>query len=581
MEEPIIESILVADCGTVTTKLLLLERVEASYRFVAQAETLTTSNPPWHDVSVGVFYAIEELEEITKRTFFSQGRLITPRQGAEGVDAFVVLLSASEPLHIVLAGLIREASLESARRAAAGSYAVIDAMLSRENSLQSPQETWARTIRRLAPDIVFLVGGVDGGAVRPVLELAEAIALAVSMTEKNHRPMVLYAGNESLRPKVTKLLGKLTQVEVVDNVRPTADTEHLGPARQALETYYTENHMQNVPGADTLQRWSHLPLMPTAAAFTHVVNYLWHRTANEDRGTLGIDVGAGTTAVAATFEGRSYLTAYKLGLAFGPLQWLTEHELADLLRWIPEEIEEEELLAILYNRELRPWTVPQEPREQFVEQAVVREILRGALEVAQPTWNTGAAASEPGLMPRFDPILVSGGGLVHLPHPGRTLLIILDGLQPVGISTLLLDINRAAPALGAVASIKPLAATSALEAGTLVPLGTVISPTGKMRPDETILRMRIEYDDGGYLDVEARAGAIEVWPLLPGQKATLDIRPARRIDIGLGPGRGGKVQAIGGKVGLVVDARGRPLKLPDDPDLRRRLLNGWIWDVGG
>ncbi|MFN2111349.1 MAG: hypothetical protein ACK2UI_16960, partial [Anaerolineae bacterium] len=154
------------------------------------------------------------------------------------------------------------------------------------------------------------------------------------------------------------------------------------------------------------------------------------------------------------------------------------------------------------------------------------------------------------------------------------------------ISTILLDVNRAASALGAVAGLKPLAAASALEAGAsgsgvLVPLGTVISPMGKARPGEVVMRMRITYEDGGMLDVEARYGDIEIWPLLPGQKATLELRPNRRFDVGLGFGRGGKVQAIGGLVGLVVDARGRPLTLPEDPDQRRRALHGWIWDVGG
>ena len=92
-EERTIESILVADCGTVFTKLLLLESVECgtagqSYRFVAQAETLTTVNPPWNDLSVGVVNALEELERITGRTFYGSGRLITPQHGLDGVDAF-------------------------------------------------------------------------------------------------------------------------------------------------------------------------------------------------------------------------------------------------------------------------------------------------------------------------------------------------------------------------------------------------------------------------------------------------------------------------------------------------------------
>ena len=145
----------------------------------------------------------------------------------------------------------------------------------------------------------------------------------------------------------------------------------------------------------------------------------------------------------------------------------------------------------------------------------------------------------------------------------------------------MLDSSRAAPAIGAVAAIKPLAAASALESGALVSLGTVISPVGQAKLGEVVMRMGITYDGGRELNVEAHYGEIEVWPLLDGQRATLEIHPSRRIDIGMGPGQGGKVEVLGGLVGLVVDARGRPLQLPSNPDRRRRTLNRWIWDVGG
>jgi hypothetical protein len=581
-ETPSIESILVADCGSVVTKLLLIERVDDSYRFVAQAEAQTTGRPPWNDLSVGVMKALQELEEITGRTFYARGRITVPRRGLEGVDAFVVILSAVAPLRVVLAGLVREMSLESARRAASSTYTSIEAMLSREGSLRSPQETWARTVRDVAPDVVLLVGGVDGGARRPVLELAEAIALGASMLEEGQRPAVLYAGNAELRPYITRLLGDITPVVMADNVHPTAETEHLGPTENALEDFYIEERLQMAPGVESLSAWSRLPFVPAATAFSEVVGFLWHREDNTDRGVLGVDVGAATTTVAATFEGRPYVTVYEHGVANGVLDWVEKHDLRRLMRWIPEELDEDELLALLYNAELRPLTIPQTPRELWVELAVVREMLRAALDLAQPTWGVGDATIASGdLMPRIDPILVSGGGIVHTPRPGQALLAVLDGLEPVGISTVLLDVNRAAPAIGAVAGINPLAAASTLEAGTLVSLGTVISPVGRARPGEVVMQMRIVYERGGELDVEARYGELEIWPLLAGQRATLEIRPNRRFDIGMGPGRGGKVEVLGGLVGLVVDARGRPLTLPSDPDQRRRTLNGWIWDVGG
>ncbi len=583
-EEQTIESILVADCGTVVTKLLLLERVEASYRFIAQAETLTTINPPWNDVSVGVLHAVEELERITGRKFYVGGRILMPRERLVGVDAFVVILSASEPLRLILAGLVHEISLESAARAAAATYTNVQAVLCREGSLRTPEEAWASAVRDLNPDVVLLVGGVDGGATRPVMELADAIALGASMLPTEQRPRLVYAGNARLRPRISKLLGEVTQVDVVDNVRPSAETEHLGPVQDLLEEVFVEKRLKQTPGADTLISWSRLPLRPTATAFGRVVEYLWHRDGNPDHGVLGIDLGAASTTIAACFGGPLHLTLLgDRGAALGPLAMVKRDGLAGLSSWLPEEIAPEDILAFLHNRELRPWTAPQGLQELWVVQAVVRELLRDALRRARPTWDSlPAGAYLPGAMPYLDPIVISGGDIVHMPRPGHALLTVLDGLEPVGISTVFLDTNRAAQALGAVAAIKPLAAASALDSGTLMPLGTVISPVGKGRPGETILRMKITYEEGSALNVEARYGELEIWPLLPGQRAKLELKPNRRFDVGLGgPGRGGVVQAIGGTVGLVVDGRGRPLDLPTDPDQRRKRLHRWIWDVGG
>ncbi|MGC9356581.1 MAG: glutamate mutase L [Anaerolineae bacterium] len=584
VDEHTIESVLIADCGTVVTKLLLLERVEASYRFVAQAQTLTTLNPPWGDLSTGVIHAIEELEEVTGRTIYAGGHVLTPREGLQGVDAFVVILSATEPLRLILAGLVREMSLESARRAASSTYTSVEAMLSREGSLQSPEEAWARSVRDTAPDMVLLVGGVDGGASRPIMELADAIALGTSMLESERRPVLIYAGNAKLRSRITKLLGDITTVEVVDNVRPTVDVEHLGPVQELLERFFIDERLLAAPGADALAAWSGLTLQPTATAFGRVVEYLWHHEDNPERGVLGVDLGAASTTVAACFDGQLYLSVLgEHGVAYGPLAWLKNNDIVDLMRWLPEDLEEERVLSMLHNRELRPWTIPQELQDLWVEQAVVREMLRSAVGLARTTWDPGSATqgTEPELMPRCDPILVSGGGIVHMPRPGQALLAVLDGIQPVGISTMLLDVNRAAPALGAVAGIKPLAAASALEMGTLTSLGTIISPVGTARLGDPVLKMKIVYEDETVLNVEANYGDLEIWPLLPGQRATLEIRPSRRFDIGFGPGRGGKIQALGGLVGLVVDGRGRPLTLPDNAETRQKLLRRWVWDVGG
>ncbi len=91
-----------------------------------------------------------------------------------------------------------------------------------------------------------------------------------------------------------------------------------------------------------------------------------------------------------------------------------------------------------------------------------------------------------------------------------------------------------------------------------------------------------KYHGGGDLDVEVAAGSLEVLPLPPGQKAVIKLEPHRSIDVGRGgPGQGGgSIEVQGGLVGLIVDARGRPLFLPSNAGKRRERIQQWLWDIG-
>jgi hypothetical protein len=238
---------------------------------------------------------------------------------------------------------------------------------------------------------------------------------------------------------------------------------------------------------------------------------------------------------------------------------------------------------MLMNKEVHPASIPQDTRELRLEQAWTREAIRATLKVAYPGWKPGVAqAHHPHLLPLCDTIIVSGGVLTHAPRPGQAALMVLDGLEPIGVSTLVLDAHGLAPALGRVAAVKPLAAVEALDSGALVNLATVVTPVGHARRGDTILKVQVTYDDGGTFSVEVDYGDLEVLPLPPGQQAVLELRPLRRFDVGLGgPGKAGKRRVSGGLAGLIIDARGRPLHLPSEPELRQSQIQKWLRDVGG
>ena len=60
---PPIRSILATDCGSTTTKAILIEKDGDSYRLVTRGEAPTTVEAPFEDVTRGVLNAVKEVEE--------------------------------------------------------------------------------------------------------------------------------------------------------------------------------------------------------------------------------------------------------------------------------------------------------------------------------------------------------------------------------------------------------------------------------------------------------------------------------------------------------------------------------------
>src|SRR5512137_912110 len=100
---PDLTTILATDCGSTTTKAILIEKRDGHYRLVARGEAPTTVEAPVEDVTRGVLNAVAEIEDLTRRTFIEDDRLIVPRQGAKGADAYISTSSAGGGLQMMVA----------------------------------------------------------------------------------------------------------------------------------------------------------------------------------------------------------------------------------------------------------------------------------------------------------------------------------------------------------------------------------------------------------------------------------------------------------------------------------------------
>lgn len=575
-------SLLAVDIGDITTRAALFDVVNGRYRFLAVGTAPTTAMAPFQDVGEGVRRAMDRLQEITGRRLVDQDeRLIMPaRSDGAGVDSFSATLSFGPPIRVVAVGLLEDVSLESARHLATTTYArVVDDI--HLNDRRKPEER-IDAIMRLRPDVIAIAGGMEDGASHSVLQLLESVGLACYLIPDGDKPEVLYAGNQSLAEEVQVRLGDHAGLHIAPNVRPALEVEQLGPAHYRLAQILGSVRSHKVSGVQELKTWAGDQLSPTATAFGRIVRFL-SMIYDPAKGVLGVDVGASATTVAAAFAGELSLGVYpQLGLGKGVSGLLRHSQLEEIARWVPLEVGYDYLRDYLYNKSIYPASLPVTEEDMAIEQAVARQAIRTALHLVSRSFP--ARFSQPGseLMPGFEPIMATGSVLTQAPTPAQALMILLDALQPTGVTTMVLDQNNLAAMLGTAAVENPLLTVQVLESSTFLSLGTIISPIASVRIGTPVLRLRMNNETGEDLDLEVKQGSLEVIPLPMGKSARIQLQPLHRADVGMGsPGRGGKVRVMGGALGVVIDARGRPLELPADLGRRQELIRKWLWTLGG
>ena len=575
-------SLLAVNVGASSTRAVLFDVVEGQYRFIASGQAPSTAEAPFKDVSLGVYQAIENLQAITGKILLDQNnQLITPMQGdGSGVDAFAATLSAGPTLRAVVVGLLPDVSVQSARRLAETAYLQVIETFGLNNTRKPDEQIDA--ILRARPDVIILTGGTDGGASRTVQKIMESVGLACYLMPEEKRPAILFAGNQSLVDTVKGSLGNLTpSLHFSTNVRPSLDTEELAPATHELAQVFSDVRKQQMPGVDRLSTWTGGRILPTAYAEGRIIRFL-SQMNGANRGILGVDIGSNAAVVAAGFNGNLTLGVYpQFGLGENLPGLLQYTELEDIMRWLPLDIAPSVVRDYLYQRSLYPGTIPATKEDHAIGHAISRQMLRLALVEARRNFPAEARLVKNDLMPVFEPILAGGGAVGDAPTPGQSLLLLLDAIQPVGITSIILDQNNLLPLLGAAAEFNQLLPVQVLESGAFLSLGTIVSVISSASHGLPVLRARLTYEDGTEARVEVRLGGLEILPLATGQTARLALQPLQRSDIGNGPGRSGAVQVAGGVMGVVIDARGRPLVLPEDPVRRRELLKKWLWSLGG
>lgn len=572
-----IGSLLTVDVGAINTRAALFDAVEGKYRFLAAGAAQTTVHHPLFDVSEGVHLALDRLERISGRKLAEEANLIIPstKDGA-GADYLATTLSAGEPLKIVAVGLLEKVSLASTMNLANTIYSEVIESISLND--QRRPEDQIDTIQRLRPDVILIAGGTDGGAAQSVLRLVNSVGLALYLLPKSHQPEVLFAGNPNLTEQVKAFIEHLAPIHIAPNIRPGLAKEQLGPAQTMITDIFRRIHIGRVPGIAALNAWSGGQMLPSSHGLGRVVRFFSQIVSEpETKGVLGVNVGASSTVVAGGFNGDLRLRVFThMGMGEGLKTILEGSQVEDVLRWLPVEVSPTYILDYIQNKITYPATLPATPQDLFIEQALAREVIRKSVERAISGFPKNIHRIEANTLPVFDPILIGGAVLANAPSLSQSLLMVLDALEPAGIQRIILDKNNLASGLGAAAAIAPsLVSQLLLDPTAFLNLGFVISPISRVRSGTSVLRVRIQYETGHEHVLEVQQGEIATLPLPIGQRARIYLDPLHRANIGFGPGKGSSLQVVGGPFGVVVDARGRPIRFAPPGENQRNQIRKW------
>ncbi len=264
---------LLIDFGSTYTKLRAIDLERRSVLGSGQGPSTVAS-----DITIGMKAALADLER---------------RLGA--LPKFKYRLASSSAaggLRMITIGLVRELTAEAARQAALGAGArLVGAFAYRLTAADLAQ------IAALAPDIVLLAGGTDGGNSDVIVHNARMLARSTLACP------IVYAGNRAAADEAGMPLAAKTVI-VAENVMPEFNVLDIEPARAAIRQVFIDR-IVHAKGIDRASAEFDQVLMPTPAAVMEGARLVADGCASASGlgELLVVDPGGATTDVHSVASG--------------------------------------------------------------------------------------------------------------------------------------------------------------------------------------------------------------------------------------------------------------------------------------
>lgn len=557
------DSALVIDADQHAVRAVLFDLVDEVPRFIGIGSSRTVKSGLALDRE-HVWFAIRDLEQKTGRRLATDERVISPQYAnGDGVDdvfltgmpvesnrAAIVSIGGGRLGTQLVAGIRRSPTIAA--------FASEDLGLDGK-SLSAP--TLFAWLRDVSPKTLIMVN--DGGT-------AEDWDIAIEAATDAAREGVLATGiviaDEGKQQLVAQSLGTALELSGIDPIE-----YEPWEIASALESEFNEQYTKRVQALDAIPSLSTARYVDRLHAIQGVASFLHRRMR---RNVVSISIGSGSLVYLAANGGGVTAMRAERDLELGARSLLRIPP-ERITRWMPYRWSAEELTQWILNRALRPFGRPDSATDSLVESALRRELVADLMHEVGKDDN-----------PDVD-LIVAGPGFAD-EDPALSAITIVDGVAPRsadGVVTIALDAEGIMAAVGAISTIDPVFARDVIEQDFLAPLATCVVITGEGEHGALAVRGEVKRPDGETQRFSVPFGNVHLLDVGETDEADVTLTPEPGFSIG-SHAAGEAVEFVGdrklfgGRVGIIIDARGRPIDIPEDPEARVALLRSWLSDVG-
>ncbi|MCD4707276.1 MAG: glutamate mutase L [Candidatus Sabulitectum sp.] len=476
--------ILASDVGSTTTKVVVFSLSGGSLTAIASVQEPTTVEPPFSDVTVGLFRAVSRLADSTGLVLIDGDSLCVP---------YFTTSSAGGGLQMLVIGYTMADSLRIAESTAYGAGAVISGAFAMNT--QGGRLNQIEKISRLNPDLVLMAGGTDGGAVSGPVSMAHLLNLAAPVPKYGTGSLpLLFCGNIEARRYIGEALGSHFSMSTTENVVPGNFVINSRPAISAVQELFMEHVMEKAPGYPKLLDLVSGPVVPTPMGVSRMLKACSKKMG---KGAVMVDMGGATTDIFTVSKGKLQRTvAANIGMSFSMTNTLAEVGLPAVIRHIPG-VDGETVRGWAMGKSLFPATVSHSETADAIEAAVAVEGLRTAwnhhLDIAYSTgrisWREGLGNKHPSAINtpletlsgdrfRLDSLgmLIGAGGIFSHSSSVRAAWMLAEAFRPPGLTTLYVDKFFRSPHLGAMLKKYPAETIEYYMKDCIKPVCRVLSP---------------------------------------------------------------------------------------------------------